>query len=91
MAYFKDINNYIYSIDFQICFSTTLRDETVGNPWAVYPTAKVCFGVPWYYSVGLWMLCLIGKLIPQSLVAILGGADFVFSIGAACDGYGFSN
>jgi len=63
VAYFKDINKYIYSIDFQICFSTTLRDDSVGNPWAMYPMVKVCVGVPWYYSVGVLTVWVVGEFV----------------------------
>ena len=62
-AYFTNSSNYAYHVDLQVCISTTLKDETTGNPWSVYPAAKACFSVPWFYLPAFLVFVPLGKLL----------------------------
>lgn len=51
--------NYIHGLYFQICTSTTLRDDAVGNLWAVYPSGKLCLEIPWFYPFGIVIAAIL--------------------------------
>ena len=43
-------DNHMRTLNFQVCASGTLDDNTAGA-WSVYPVAKVCLVVPWWYAL----------------------------------------
>jgi len=77
IGHFKSRQDFIHSLEFQICTSTTLKDDAVINPWAVYPSGKLCLEVPWFYPFGcvlvILILILLIKLFEQFLSDLFTG------------------
>ena len=63
-------NNYIRTLNFQICASGTLDDNTAGA-WSIYPVANTCLVVPWWYALVFSIIAfLLGDLAMMFAMAI---------------------
>ena len=63
-------NDYVASLNFQVCASGTLNADAV-NPWSVFPVAKACVEVPWFYAVFFWFASFLVVYLFILLVRVL--------------------